>query len=87
MPPLNLRRGDVLRLRRPHPCGSSDFEVVRLGADIGLVCTQCGRRIMLARSLLERRLDRFVSRAPEPDAPSDLDLDALDAPEPPGSSP
>ena len=66
MPPLNLRRGDVLRLRRPHPCGSSDFEVVRLGADIGLVCTQCGRRIMLARSLLERRLDRFVSRAPEP---------------------
>jgi len=82
MPPLNLRRGDVLRLRRPHPCGSSDFEVVRLGADIGLVCTNCGRRIMLARSLLERRLDRFVSRAPDPDAPTDLDLDAFNPPDP-----
>lgn len=78
--PLSLRRGDVLHLRRPHPCGNSDFEVVRLGADIGLVCTQCGRRILLARSLLERRLERFVSRAPEADGPSDLDLDALDPP-------
>jgi hypothetical protein len=77
---LNLRRGDVLRLRRPHPCGSSDFEVVRLGADIGLTCTSCGRRILLARSLLERRMAGFVSRAPEYETPTDLDLD-LDGPE------
>jgi hypothetical protein len=80
--PLRLQRGDILRLRRPHPCGSTDFEVVRLGADIGLNCTQCGRRIMLARSLLERRLERFVSRAPEYEAPADLDLDGLDPPAP-----
>jgi hypothetical protein len=83
--PLTLRRGDVLRLRRPHPCGSSDFEVVRLGADIGLRCTVCGRRIMLARSLLERRMAGFVSRAPEFETPTDLDLD-LGAPEPPRPS-
>jgi hypothetical protein len=76
--PLNLHRGDVLRLRKPHPCGNTDFEVVRLGADIGLTCTNCGRRILLARSLLERRLERFVSRAPQPEAPADLDLDSLD---------
>jgi hypothetical protein len=81
--PLRLQRGDVLRLRRPHPCGNSDFEVVRLGADIGLVCTSCGRRILLARSLLERRLERFVSRAPEPETPADLDLDDLGPPSPP----
>jgi hypothetical protein len=80
--PLTLQRGDVLRLRKPHPCGSSDFEVVRLGADIGLHCVSCGRRIMLARSVLERRLERFVSRAPAPEAPTDLDLDGLDAPRP-----
>lgn len=72
---LNLRRGDVLRLRRPHPCGNTDFEVVRLGADIGLRCTTCNRRIMLARSLLERRMSGFVSRAPEAEMPTDLDLD------------
>jgi hypothetical protein len=80
--PLTLRRGDVLRLRRPHPCGSSDFEVVRLGADIGLRCTVCGRRIMLARSLLERRMAGFVSRAPEFETPTDLDLGAPEPPRP-----
>jgi len=80
--PLNLQRGDVLRLRKPHPCGNSDFEVVRLGADIGLHCTSCGRRIMLARSLLERRMERFVTHAPGPEAPTDLELDALDPPRP-----
>ena len=90
---LNLQLGDVLRLRRPHPCGSSSFEVVRLGADIGLRCVTCNRRIMLARSLLERRMAGFVSRAPEAQMPTelDLDLDGLDPPssesEPPRSSP
>jgi hypothetical protein len=86
--PLVLRRGDVVRLRRPHPCGTSDFEVVRLGADIGLRCVGCGRRIMLARSLLERRLERFVSRAPEPETPLDLSLDDLEPrPSSPGAPP
>lgn len=79
---LNLRRGDVLRLRKPHPCGSITFEVVRLGADIGLHCTVCGRRIMLARSLLERRMSGFVSRAPDRETPADLDLTGLEPPQP-----
>ncbi len=54
--------GDVLRLRKPHPCGSYEWEVTRLGADIGLRCAGCGRRLMLGRSTLERRLKTFVSR-------------------------
>jgi hypothetical protein len=74
VPPIELRLGDVVRLRKPHPCGSSDFEVVRLGADIGLRCTVCGRRILLARSVLERRIESFVSRAPERELPTDLDV-------------
>ena len=82
---LNLRRGDVLRLRRPHPCGNTEFEVVRLGADIGLRCTTCNRRIMLARSLLERRMSGFVTRAPDAQMPTDLDLD-LDGLDPPSES-
>ena len=73
MPPLDLRLGDVLRLRKPHPCGNSDFAVVRLGADIGLRCRECGRRILLPRSLLERRIKAFVSRAPEPEIPLDIE--------------
>ena len=58
---LELRIDDVVRLKKPHPCGSYDWRVVRLGADIGLVCTICDRRIMLARSVLEKRLKSVVT--------------------------
>jgi len=60
--------GDVVRLRKPHPCGGADWQVVRLGADIGLRCHVCGRRVLLARPTLERRLKAFVSRG-EPTDP------------------
>jgi len=61
-PVLEVYLGDVVRLRRAHPCGSSDWLVDRLGADIGLRCQGCGRHVLLERRLLESRLDRFVSR-------------------------
>jgi hypothetical protein len=53
---LELRIGDVVRLKKPHPCGSSEWRVFRLGADIGLRCLGCQRSIMLERRLLERRV-------------------------------
>lgn len=56
---------DVVRLRKPHPCGGFDWTVVRLGADIGLVCTTCGRRVLLPRRELERRLKMFIQRGPD----------------------
>ena len=54
---------DVVRLRKAHPCGSTDWTVVRLGADIGLRCSTCLHRILLPRSQFERRLKSFLSRA------------------------
>jgi hypothetical protein len=60
---LELALGDVLKLRRPHPCGGYDWEVTRLGADIGLRCLSCGRRVLLERPVLEKRLKQFVSHA------------------------
>lgn len=57
---------DVLRLRKPHPCGSYEWVVVRLGADIGLKCTGCGRRILLSRREVARRLKATVRRGEEP---------------------
>jgi hypothetical protein len=65
-PVLELRLGDRIELARPHPCGERRWSVVRLGADIGLVCDGCGRRIMLARGDLERRFRGYVERGPEP---------------------
>lgn len=47
---------DLLRLRKPHPCGSYDWKVYRLGADIGLECCQCKHRVLLTRRELARRL-------------------------------
>jgi hypothetical protein len=54
--------GDVVRLRRTHPCGGDSWLVDRLGADIGLRCLTCGRHVLLERRALERRLVGFVSR-------------------------
>jgi hypothetical protein len=61
-PVLTLLLGDVVSLRRAHPCGGSTWLVDRLGADIGLRCQTCGRHVLLERRLLERRLAGFVSR-------------------------
>lgn len=54
--------GDVLELRRVHPCGGREWLVDRLGADIGLRCRTCDRHVMIERRTLERRVVRFVSR-------------------------
>jgi hypothetical protein len=65
--PLELRLGDRLRLRKEHPCGSRDWEVVRLGADIGLVCAGCSHRILMDRLDVERRFTEYLSRGAETD--------------------
>ncbi|MBA2518106.1 MAG: DUF951 domain-containing protein [Chloroflexia bacterium] len=66
--PTHFTLGDVVRLRKPHPCGGYDWTVVRLGADIGLRCATCQRKVLLPRRTLERRLKTFLSRAePPPD--------------------
>jgi hypothetical protein len=62
--PVPFYIDDVVRLKKPHPCGSYEWKVVRIGADIGLVCQTCGRRVLLPRRELERRLKAFVSRGP-----------------------
>jgi hypothetical protein len=58
LPDLNLN--DILRLRKPHPCGNYDWRLIRLGADIRLECTECGRKIMLERRVLARRLKSVI---------------------------
>ena len=61
-PVLQLLLGDVVRLRRAHPCGEDTWRIDRLGADIGLRCRGCARRVLLDRPHLERRLVEFVER-------------------------
>lgn len=59
---LEIKLGDIVRLKKKHPCGSDEWEVVRLGADIGLKCLKCQRRVLLERSVLERRMKAFTSQ-------------------------
>ena len=61
---MELRLGDVVRLRKPHPCGGFDWEVVRLGADIRIKCLVCERLVMLARSELQKRTKSVESPRP-----------------------
>jgi hypothetical protein len=51
-----LQLNDRVRLRKPHPCGSFEWTIVRLGADIGLECCTCKHRVLLPRRDLARRL-------------------------------
>lgn len=46
--------GDIVKLKKPHPCGSREWEILRVGADFRLKCTGCGHQVMMARSLVEK---------------------------------
>src|SRR6478735_12030832 len=63
-PPIDFFLEDEVRLRKPHPCGSYDWTVVRLGADIGLRCHGCSRRVLLPRRELQKRVKLFLKRGP-----------------------
>ena len=58
LPDLQLQ--DTVRMRKPHPCGSVEWKVTRLGADIGLECLGCGRHVMLTRRELMRRAKTVI---------------------------
>jgi hypothetical protein len=53
---VDVKLGDVVRLKKPHPCGSYEWQVARLGADISIKCLKCHRRVLLERGVLEQRL-------------------------------
>ena len=57
---LEIKLGDVVKLSKVHPCGSDEWQVVRLGADIGLKCLECGRRVLLERMVFERRVKKVL---------------------------
>ena len=57
-----IKLGDVVRLKKKHPCGSYEWQVVRLGADIGIKCLNCQHYVLLERSVFERRVKVFISR-------------------------
>ena len=59
---IEFKIGDIIRLKKPHPCGGYEWLVIRLGADIGIKCATCQHYVLVDRVHLERRLKAFVSR-------------------------
>ena len=60
---MDINVGDVLKLKKQHPCGSREWEVLRVGADFRLKCLGCGHQIMIARKLLEKNVKEIIEKA------------------------
>ncbi|CAA7599792.1 Protein of unknown function DUF951 [Acididesulfobacillus acetoxydans] len=66
---VGLNLGDIVRLRKPHPCGSTDWRIRRTGMDFRIECLGCGHQAWISRVKLERQLKTILKRAdvPEPE--------------------
>lgn len=58
---MEIQVGDILKLKKPHPCGSKEWEVLRTGMDFRLKCRGCGHQVMLPRKQLERNVRQIIS--------------------------
>lgn len=56
---MNIAVGDILMMKKPHPCGSREFTVTRIGADFKIRCNGCGREMMLPRSKVEKNIKQI----------------------------
>lgn len=55
--------GDIVKMKKKHPCGSFEWEILRVGADFRLKCTGCGHQIMIARKLVEKNTKELKKKA------------------------
>jgi len=62
---MNIHIGDILTLKKKHPCGSDRWRVTRIGADFKIVCLGCGHELMLARSKVEKSIKKIESEQEE----------------------
>ena len=52
--------GDIVKLKKPHPCGSKEFEVLRIGVDFKIRCAGCGREVMVPRNKIEKNIKNVL---------------------------
>lgn len=68
---MELRLGDIVKLKKPHPCGSSEWEILRVGMDIRLKCMGCGHLVMLPRKEVEKKIKQVRRPAEEKETKAD----------------
>ena len=59
---LKINVGDVLEMKKPHPCGTKKFKVMRVGSDVRIICEGCGRDMTLDRIKLEKAVKQIVNK-------------------------
>ncbi|NLX76249.1 MAG: DUF951 domain-containing protein [Clostridiaceae bacterium] len=59
-----FKLGDLVEMKKPHPCGSKIWKVVRTGADIRMECQKCGHQVMIPRSKFEKNMKKVVTESP-----------------------
>ena len=57
---MEFQLGNTIRLKKPHPCGSNEWEILRVGMDFRLKCKGCGHPVMVSRKLVEKNFKGFV---------------------------
>ncbi len=62
---MEIALGDIVKMRKEHPCGSSEWTIIRVGADVKIRCHGCGRIVMLNRPDFEKRVKKILSHAEE----------------------
>lgn len=60
--PIKLEVGDIVELKKQHPCGNKNFEVLRTGADFRIKCLGCEKQVWLERPELERRIKKIINK-------------------------
>lgn len=63
----DVRLGDIVQTRKPHPCGGDTWTVIRTGADIKIKCLTCGRIVMLDRQVYFKRRKKLIQPGPDPE--------------------
>lgn len=62
---MDVQVGDVLQMKKPHPCGGKEWEVLRVGMDFRLRCRTCGRDVMIPRSKAEKNIKKILRETGE----------------------
>jgi len=69
MEPKTFQLGDIVQMKKPHPCGTNAMEIIRMGMDIRIKCTGCKHSVLIPRSKFEKRMKKVLRRAGEPANP------------------
>lgn len=62
---MDLQVGEIIRMKKKHPCGANEWEILRIGMDFRLRCAGCGREVMVPRKLVEKNFRGYLKKESE----------------------